>query len=86
MGLFRDFFKGAADALEWLNKVFSGSVDISRVCAPGLAMMLCGVGVAAAAGRIAQRFRPEAPEMPKALIKLVGLIICAGGALLAILG
>lgn len=86
MGLFRDFFKGGGERLEWLDKVFCGSVDISRVCLPGLMVMLCGTVLVALAGRIAGRFNTRSPVLLKALIKVSGLIICAGGAMLAILG
>lgn len=72
--------------MEWFEKVFSGSVDFSRAGLPGLLVMLCGVGLVAAAGRIARRFRPQAPDYLMALIKIAGLITCAGGAMLAILG
>ena len=50
------------------------------------ALMLAAVALVCLAGRIARRLRPEAGEGAKNVIKLIGMLICAGGALLAILG
>ena len=72
--------------MQWLNKVFSGAADASRVNPLGIALMLASVALVCLAGRIARRLRPEAGEGAKNVIKLIGMLICAGGALLAILG
>ncbi len=72
--------------MEWLNRVFSASVDASRVNPIGLVLMLAAVLLAALSGRIARRARPQGSAACAAVIKLCALIICAGGALLAILG
>lgn len=58
-------------------KVFTGGLDFSRVNPAGLIVMAVGAAICLFAGR-----RTENRNVPK----LIGLIICAGGALLAILG
>lgn len=72
--------------MQWLKQVFSGAADASRVNPYGIVMMLCAVALVCLAGRIAKRLRPEAVEGTKNALKLAGMVICAGGALLAILG
>lgn len=72
--------------MQWLKNVFSGAADASRVNPAGLVLMAVGVALAALAGRIARRFCEKSPDAARNLIKLIGMLICAGGALLAILG
>lgn len=63
-----------------MNRIFSGGVDLSRVNPWGIALMAIGVLTVILAGKIAQRIGSAN------LNKVIGLCICAGGALLAILG
>lgn len=72
--------------MEWFHKVFSGAVDASRVNPAGLILMLLGVAIAALAGRIAHRFKPDSQQGARNAVKVLGLLICAGGALAAIMG
>ena len=72
--------------MDWLKNIFSGGVDASRVHPAGLLMMLCGIALAALGGTIAQKLYPQASGVPRVILKIAGLIICAGGAMLAILG
>ena len=72
--------------MQWLKQVFSGAADASRVNPYGMVMMLSAVALVCLAGRIAKRLRPEAVEGTKNALKLAGMVSCAGGALLAILG
>ena len=73
--------------MNWFQKVFSGSVDESRVNQIGIAVMAIGLLVVLLAPRIAGKIKKE--ETPNRntvnAVKLVGLIICAAGALIAIL-
>ena len=78
--------KGGDWAMQWLKQVFSGAADASRVNPLGIVLMLAAVAVVCLAEKIARRLRPEAGEGAKNAVKLIGLAICAGGALLAILG
>lgn len=72
--------------MQQLKSVFSGAVDASKVNPWGLMLMLLGVLAAALAQRLAAKIRPESPEAARNAVKLVGMLVCAGGALLAILG
>lgn len=72
--------------MDWLKNVFSGGIDASRVHPAGLLVMLLGIALAALGGTIARKLYPQSPEFPRAILKIAGLIICAGGAMLAILG
>ena len=73
--------------MNWFQKVFSGSVDESRVNQIGIAVMAIGLLVVLLAPRIAGKIKKE--EKPNRntvnAVKLVGLIICAAGTLIAIL-
>ena len=63
-----------------MNRIFSGSVDFARVNPWGIALMAIGALTAILAGRIARRIGS------KNGFKVIGLLLCAGGAMLAILG
>lgn len=78
--------KGGGRLVDGLKKVFSGSVDASRVNPAGLVLMLAAVLIVALSERIARRLRPQGSQTCASVIKIVALIICALGALLAILG
>ena len=78
--------KGGDWAMQWLRHVFSGAADASRVNPLGVLLMLAAVAIVCLAGKIAHRLWPEAQEGAKNAVKLIGLVICAGGAMLAILG
>lgn len=66
----------------WLNSIFSGSMDISRINPFGLAVMVLALALAFLSGRISKKN----PALSENAIKIIALVICAGGALLAILG
>ena len=70
--------------MNFISKIFSAPADASRIHPAGILLMLAAVILALFAEKIARRF-PNA-EQTKNTIKIVGLILCAGGALLAILG
>lgn len=72
--------------MDWLKRLFAGGMDASRANPVGLALMALAVLLVMLAGKIAGRLGNNAPEKTKNAIKITGLIICAGGALLAILG
>ena len=72
--------------MNWFKGLFSGAADVSRIHPAGIALMLVSLALACLAKKIALRFRPDAPAQTKNAIKIISLIICAGGALLAILG
>ena len=63
-----------------MNRIFSGGVDFARVNPWGIALMAIGVVTAILAGKIAEKVGS------RNLNKVVGLCVCAGGAMLAILG
>ena len=68
--------------MDWLNGIFSGSMDASRVNPAGLLVMTLSVALAVLSKRISKR----RPAFSENTIKIISLVICAGGALLAILG
>ena len=68
--------------MDWLNSIFSGSADASRVNPVGLAVMALALVVLFLSGWISKKH----PALSANAIKIISLIICAGGALLAILG
>ena len=72
--------------MEWLKGLFSSEADASRVHPVGIAVMATALLLCAFAGNLARRFFPEREEWARGIIKITALIICAGGALLAILG
>ena len=63
-----------------MNRIFSGGVDFARVNPWGIALMAIGVVIVILAERIAKKIGN------KNLNKIIGMLICAGGAMLAILG
>ena len=72
--------------MDWMKGIFSGEMDAARVHPAGLILMLLALALVMLAERIALKLNPGALEHTKNAIKITGLIICAGGALLAILG
>ncbi len=60
------------------------SADLHRIHPAGAAIMLAGAACALAAEGVARRL--AFIGINKIAIQIVGLILCAGGALLAILG
>ena len=63
-----------------MGRIFSGAVDFSRLSPAGLIVMAAALLPACFSGFIASR-----TGISKNAIKVISLIICAGGALLAIL-
>jgi len=73
--------------LDWIKRVFStAEPDLSRVNPLGLVLMAAAVLMVALAGRLARKLSPDTPDQMRNTIKIIALVICAGGALLAILG
>ena len=73
--------------MDSIKRILSGTeVDVSRVNPFGLILMAAAVAMVALAGVLARKLHPENPEGTKNAIKIIALVICAGGALLAILG
>ena len=64
--------------MTWFSHVFSGTVDFSRINPWGLVLMLIGIVLALL------RIKKLSPRHAL-ILKLAGLLICAGGALLAII-
>ena len=63
-----------------MNRIFSGGVDFARVNPWGIALMAIGALTVILAGKIAEKIGSRNTN------KVIGLLICAGGAMLAILG
>ena len=63
-----------------MGKIFSGMPDVSRVRPAGLIVMAAALALSLFSGVLASR-----TGISKNAIKVISLIICAGGALLAIL-
>lgn len=68
--------------MDWLSGIFRDSPSLARVEPSGLVLMLIGVLMVMFAGKLAAKF----PKPGTNGFKILGLLICAGGALLAILG
>ena len=64
-----------------MDRIFSAPADFSRVNVLGLGVMAAALALSVLSDAIASRF-----AISKNAIKVISLIICAGGALLAILG
>ena len=64
-----------------MDRIFTGAIDASRVNPRGLALMALALLLAALSGAIAGKI-----PLSKGTVKIMALVICAGGALLAILG
>ena len=64
-----------------MDRIFTGAIDASRVNPLGLALMALALLLAALSGVIAGK-----TPLSKGTVKIMALVICAGGALLAILG
>ena len=64
-----------------MDRIFTGSVDASRVNPLGIVLMALALLLAALSGVIAGK-----TPLSKDTVKIMALVICAGGALLAILG
>lgn len=62
------------------------NADLSRVNPWGIAIMLLALICMAFSGKIADRIRAKDSEKAKLTIRLLGLIVLAGGTMLAILG
>lgn len=69
--------------MEWLGKVFSAPADPSRVNPAGIALMAAALVLALLSGKISHA---SGTKLTQNAVKLIALVICAGGALLAILG
>ncbi len=65
--------------MDWISKVFSGAVDWTRVNPVGLVLMAAGIVLALLRN-------PRLSSGQVLALRLSGLLVCAGGALLAILG
>ena len=63
-----------------MDRIFSASADFSRVNVLGLGVIAAALALSVLSGAIASRF-----AVSKNAIKVISLIICAGGVLLAIL-
>ncbi len=68
--------------MELLNRIFSGSMDASRVNPIGLIVMFFALLLVFLSGWISKK----QSVLSTNAIKIIALVICAGGALLAILG
>lgn len=68
--------------MELLNRIFSGSMDASRVNPGGLIVMVLALVLVFLSGWISKK----QGILSANAIKIIALVICAGGALLAILG
>lgn len=68
--------------MDWLKNVFNEGVSLARVNPFGLVLMAIAVVVVLFAGKISAKLI----RLSINTIKVIGLLICAGGAMLAILG
>ena len=68
--------------MELLNRIFSGSMDASRVNPIGLIVIFFALLLVFLSGWISKKQNVLSVNA----IKIIALVICAGGALLAILG
>ena len=68
--------------MEMLNRIFSGSMNASRVNPIGLIVMFFALLLVFLSGWISKK----QSVLSANAIKIIALVICAGGALLAILG
>lgn len=75
-------FFGKEPYMDWLKSIFNENVSLARANPVGLAMMLAAVLIVIFAGKISAKLIRFSINT----IKVIGLLICAGGALLAILG
>lgn len=64
-----------------MHSLFSAGSRLNSIHPAGLILMALALILFALAGRIAEK-----TGFPKSTLKIIALIICAGGALLAILG
>lgn len=69
---------------EWLNKVFSGGVSLSRVHPAGIVLMAAAVVLVIIARPVSNRWPEERRQRVCNAIKLAGLLVCAVGAFVAI--
>ena len=72
--------------MAWLSSLFSGGLDVGRVNPWGLALMALGIVLVALARPLSSMLPRTRPPKYAVAVKLAGLVVCAGGALLAILG
>ena len=72
--------------MEWLRSLFSAGLDIKRLNSAGICLMAAALVLSLLAGKLASAIQPSAPDKCRNTIKIISLVICAGGALLAILG
>lgn len=72
--------------MKLLARIFSGGLSVARLNFVGVALMAAALVIALCAGKIARKLRGEGAEQTKNAIKIVSLVVCAGGAMLAILG
>ena len=70
---------------EWLNEVFSGGVSLARANPVGIVLMILAVMLIAASKPISNRWSQGDKKPSEQTIKLVGLVLCALGAAVAIL-
>ena len=68
------------------SMLFTEAADISRINPAGFILMAAALLLSAFSGRLARRLKPDQLEKTKIIIRLISLVLCAGGALLAILG
>lgn len=69
---------------EWLNKVFSGSVSLSRANPVGIFLMALAIALLFAARPLSGRFPEEKRESAMLSFKILGLLLCALGAIISI--
>ena len=72
--------------MAWLSSLFSGGLDVGRVNPWGLALMALGIALVALARPLSSMLSRTRPPKYAVAVKLAGLFVCAGGALIAILG
>jgi len=71
---------------ELLTRIFTGGVSPERVHPAGAALMAAAVVLAAVSGPVSGRWPEEKRQSVKNVVKVIATIICAAGALIAILG
>lgn len=72
--------------MTWLDRLFSGGVSIGRVNPWGLALMALGAALIVLARPLSALLSHAEPQKYLLPAKIAGLLVCAGGALIAILG
>lgn len=70
---------------EGLRRIFSGKVSLARLNGFGIALLAAGLALCITASGIAGRCPENRREGCRMLLKLAAVVLCAAGAMIAIL-